>query len=65
MPFVVGKVRVCVRGCKRMTNDYGGSIGYWHAVYAQGDINESRPRGCILREYEALMDRCVFVDGNE
>lgn len=42
-----------------------GSIGYWHAMYAQGYINESRPRGRILREYETLMDRCVFADGNE
>jgi len=48
-----------------MTNDHGGSIGYWHAMYAWGYINESRPRGCILRGYETLMDRCVFVDGNE
>lgn len=34
-------------------------------VRAGGYINESRPRGRILREYETLMDRCVFADGNE
>lgn len=34
-------------------------------MYVRSYINESRPRGRILREYETLMDRCVFADGNE
>jgi len=59
------RTEVCARGRMGMTNDHEGSIEYWHAMYAQGYINESRPRGRILREYETLMDRCVFADGNE
>lgn len=59
------KCHVRARGRTGMTNDHEGSIGYWHAMYARGYINESCPRGRILREYETLMDRCVFADGNE
>lgn len=63
-PFITAEVpRTCT--WTRMTNDHGESIGYWHAMYARGYINESHPRGRILREYETLMDRCVFADGNE
>lgn len=65
MPFVAAaKCHVCV-DVREWQTIMWGSIGYWHAMYVRGYINESRPRGRILREYETLMDRCVFADGNE
>lgn len=48
-----------------MTNDHGGRSSIGMPCTCGGHINESCPRGRILREYETLMDRCVFADGNE